>query len=189
MTTGCVILAGGKSSRMGTDKALLSIEDKNFIEKLCDTFSFFEEKIIARGDREVPDDITWTVIPDGYPYHGPIGGLHAALKTCQSEAVFVTACDTPLIKAAVYDRLLAEMTEDTDVVISVTEDGKYHPLCGIYRKNVGNIMEEQILGGNNRMMQVLNKVRVKYVDVNSEEFGLYNINTPEQYFFYISDGR
>lgn len=187
MTIGCVILAGGKSSRMGTDKALLSIEDKNFINKLCDTFSFFEEKIIASGDREVPADITWSTISDVYPYHGPIGGLHAALTNCLSEAVFVTACDNPLIKRAILDRLLIEMTEDTDVVITVTEDGKYHPLCGIYRKSVGKIMEEQILSGNNRMMHVLKKVRVKYLEVNSEEYGLYNINTPEQYACYIKN--
>ena len=185
MTIGCVILAGGKSSRMGTDKALLSIENHNFIQKLCETFSFFEEKIIARGDKEKTVDVTWSVISDIYPHHGPIGGLHAALQACQSEALFCAACDTPLIKRAIYDRLAMEMTEDTDVVIPVTEDGKYHPLCGIYRKTVGNIMEEQILGGNNRMMQVLKKVRTKYVNINSIEYGIYNINTPEQYNLYI----
>ena len=185
MTTGCVILAGGRSSRMGTDKALLSIEDKNFIVKLCDTFSFFEEKIIGRGDREVQADVVWKVIPDVYPHHGPIGGLHAALVCCQADALFVTACDTPLLHSAIYDKLRSKMTENVDVVIAVTEDGKYHPLCGIYRKSVGKIMEEQILGGNNRMMQVLKKVRVEYVEVRAEEYGLYNINTPEQYALYI----
>jgi len=185
MIIGCVILAGGRSSRTGTDKAILPIENKSFIHILCDTFSFFEEKIIAGGDREFPADIAWTLIPDAYSCHGPIGGLHAALKYCQSNALFVTACDTPLMKAAVYDRLCQEMTEETDVVIAVTEDGKYHPLCGIYRKSVGKIIEEQILSGNNKMMQVLKKVRVKYVDMNTEEYGLYNINTPEQYALYI----
>ena len=185
MTTGCVILAGGRSSRMGTDKALLSIKNKNFIETLCQSFSFFEEKMIARGDLDMPDPITWKVIPDCYPYHGPIGGLHAALKHCLSEAVFVTACDTPLIDKAIYDRLREEMDEETDAVIVVTEDGKYHPLCGIYKKSGEKIMEEQILSGNNRMMQVLRKIRTKYVDINAKEYGLYNINTPEQYNLYI----
>ena len=185
MKTGCVILAGGQSSRMGSDKALLAIENHNFIQKLCDTFSFFEEKIIARGDKEAPTNITWSVISDVYPQRGPIGGLHAALKSCHSEVLFSVACDNPLLTKAIYERLAEEMDSETDAVIAVTEDGKYHPLCGLYRKSVGNIMEEHILCGNNRMMQVLKKVRTKYVDVNSEEYGLYNINTPEQYALYI----
>lgn len=185
MTTGCVILAGGKSSRMGTDKALLSIEGKNFINRICDTFSFFTERMIARGDKEEPAFITWSVIPDVYPYHGPIGGLHAALSSCQSEALFCAACDTPLIEKKIYDRLAVEMTEEIDVVIAVTEDGKYHPLCGIYRKSVGKIMEEQILAGNNKMMSVLKRVRVKYVEIDSKTYGLYNINTPEDLAKYI----
>lgn len=181
MTIGCVILAGGKSSRMGRDKALLVIENKTFLEKLCDSFSFFEEKMIAGGDREVIKDITWKVIPDCHPYHGPIGGLHAALKHCLSEVVFAIACDTPLIEKAIYERLIKEMDEETDAVIVVTEDGKCHPLCGIYRKSVQKIVEDQIISGNNRMMHLLKKIRTKYVDVNSKEYGLYNINTPEDH--------
>ena len=181
MTTGCVILAGGNSSRMGRDKALLVIENKTFLEKLGDSFSFFEEKLIAGGEREGTDNITWKWIPDYYPYHGPLGGVHAALKCCRSETMFVVACDTPLIERTVYDRLIKEMDAETDAAIAVTEDGKCHPLCGIYKKSVEKILEEQILSGNNRMMHVLKKIRTKYVDVKSKEYGLYNINTLEEY--------
>ena len=90
MTTGCVILAGGKSSRMGTDKALLTIENTNFIKKLCTEFDFLEEKIIARGNRAEIAESTWSVIPDVYPDHGPIGGLHAALNSCRSDNSIIT---------------------------------------------------------------------------------------------------
>ena len=55
MTTGCVILAGGRSSRMGTDKALLSIKNKNFIETLCHSFSFFEEQNINKSFKDLED--------------------------------------------------------------------------------------------------------------------------------------
>jgi molybdopterin-guanine dinucleotide biosynthesis protein A len=95
--------------------------------------------------------------------------------------MFVVACDTPLIERTVYDRLIKEMDEETDAAIAVTEDGNCHPLCGIYKKSVEKILEEQILSGNNRMMHVLKKIRTKYVDVKSKEYGLYNINTPEEY--------
>ena len=181
MTTGCVILAGGNSSRMGRDKALLMIENKSFIDTLSDNFSFFEEKFIAGGGREAAGNHTWKRIPDCYPHHGPIGGVHAALKHCLSEAVFVIACDIPLVEKAIYERLIREMDEETDAVIAVTEDGKYHPLCGIYKKSVEKMIEEQIFSGNNKMMQLLKKIRTKYVEVNSKEYGLYNINTPGEY--------
>ena len=73
MTTGCVILAGGKSSRMGTDKAFLPLNGKKFIEVLTEEFRFFEEKIIVRGNDDEISDITWPVISDIYLNCGPIG--------------------------------------------------------------------------------------------------------------------
>ena len=185
MTTGCVILAGGKSSRMGHDKALLPIDNENFIKRLSEKFSFFEEKIIARGNRDDIADITWPVVPDIYPDHGPIGGLHAALKNCRSEALFSVACDTPLIHVDVFWKLQEKMRDDVDADILVTEDGKYHPLCGIYKKQIADVMEEQILNDNNRIRHVLNKICVEYVELNSFEYGIYNINTPEDYVRYI----
>ena len=82
MKIGCIILAGGKSSRMGGDKALLEYEGKYFIEKIAEELSFFEEKIIARGNNSSLTEITdskWQVIPDIYLDHGPMGGMHAHL--------------------------------------------------------------------------------------------------------------
>lgn len=185
MKTGCVILAGGKSSRMGTDKALLPLGEKNFIEVLTEEFDFFEEKIINSGNGDKIRNVTWPVIADVYPYHGPIGGLHAALGSCRSETLFCAACDTPLLKKEAYRILKSQMTEEDDAVIAVTEDGRIHPLCGIYKKQVAEIMEEQMLSDNNRMMHLLKRIRVRYVELNSREYGILNINTPEEYARFI----
>ena len=97
MTVGCVILAGGKSSRMGTDKALLELNGKKFIEQISEELDWFEEKIIAHGNNRELSGTSWTLISDSYPNHGPIGGIHAALSVCQSDALFVVTCDIPLI--------------------------------------------------------------------------------------------
>ena len=185
MTTGCVILAGGKSSRMGTDKAFLPLNGKKFIEVLTEEFRFFEEKIIVRGNDDEISDITWPVISDIYLNCGPIGGLHAALHRWTSEALFCIACDTPLLKKEVYQILKNRMTEEDDAVIAITEDGRIHPLCGIYKKQTGKVMEEQILDGNNRMMRMLERIRVRYVELNSREYGILNINTQEEYERFI----
>ena len=195
MKIGCAILAGGKSSRMGTDKALLEFEGKQFITQIAEELSWFDERIIARGGNsrlEGELEREWTVIPDFYPDHGPIGGLHAALSACESDALFVVTCDMPLIESELVRELCNFMQETDfdekrvdayDVVISVGEGGKIHPLCGVYRKSVVPVLEEQILSGRNRVMEALKRLRVNYVTVDSPAGArqLANINTPQDY--------
>ena len=184
MKTGCVILAGGKSSRMGEDKALLEYKGKHFIEKIAEEMSFFEEKLIARGNNSDLTDITdlgWKVIPDIYPDHGPMGGMHAALKECESEAMFAVTCDIPLITEKLAMKICNEI-EDYDAVIAVTDDGKYHPLCGVYKKNLYKSMEEHLKMDYNRMMKVLEKCNLKYLELDAEESKqLTNVNTRKEY--------
>ena len=195
MKIGCAILAGGKSSRMGTDKALLEFEGKQFITQIAEKLSWFDERIIARGENsrfESALEREWAVIPDIYPEHGPIGGLHAALSSCESDALFVVTCDMPLIESGLV-RELCDLMQETDltgervdaydVIVSVGEGGKIHPLCGVYRKSVVPVLEEQIISDQNRVMAALKKLRVKYVTVDSPASArqLANINTPEDY--------
>ncbi len=195
MKIGCAILAGGKSSRMGTDKAFLEYDGKQFITQIAEELSWFDERIIARGgncgftgglERE------WMVIPDIFPEHGPIGGLHAALSSCESDALFVVTCDMPLIESGLVRKLCAfmqktdlreERVDAYDVIISVGDDGKVYPLCGVYRKSALSVLEEQILTDQNRVMAALRKLRVKYVTIDSpaESRQLANVNTPQEY--------
>lgn len=182
MMIGCAILAGGKSSRMGRDKALLEFDGTNFIKKISEELSGFEEKIIARGNASGIEQVDWAVVPDIYKEIGPIGGLHAVLSTCQSDAMFFVSCDMPLLQRNLVDYLCSFMDKETDAVISVSEDGRVHPLCGIYNKSVKDILEEQIQSGNYRMMALLDRLQVKYVKISSkEERQLSNINTPIDY--------
>lgn len=199
MNIGCGILAGGKSSRMGIDKALLELNGKKFIEQISEELAWFEEKIIAHGNNRELSDTNWTVISDIYPNHGPIGGIHAVLSVCKSDALFITTCDMPLIQSSLVHKLCDIMCESEkvskavdavtsvgikyDAVIAVEEDGKVHPLCGIYRKSALPILEEQILSGRNKMMAVLEKLNVKYVTIDSSIGAqqLLNINTPQDY--------
>lgn len=185
MKIGCIILAGGKSSRMGEDKALLEYEGKYFIKRIADELSFFDEKIIARGNNSRLAEITdssWQVIPDIYPDHGPMGGLHAALKECTSDAMFVATCDMPLITGGLVRQLCEAFDQKDDALIVVTSDGKYHPLCGIYRKEIYTSMEEYLKKDNNRMMAVLKNFHTKYFQLNEESSKqLANVNTREEY--------
>ena len=182
MKIGCAILAGGKSSRMGTDKALLEINGKNFIDILCEELDCFEEKIIARGNRSEIAAVSWEIISDIYPERGPMGGLHAVLAACSSDAMCCVSCDMPFLQISLVNELCEYLKDGIDAVIAVTTDGRKHPLCGVYRKSVLPILEEQILSDNNRMMAALDKMNVEYVCLDSKNSQqLKNINTPEDY--------
>lgn len=182
MKIGCVILAGGKSSRMGQDKALLEIEGKSFIEFISDEMSFFEEKLIARGNQNKISNSSWRIIPDIYLECGPIGGLHAALSVCDSDALCCVACDMPFVKRALTERLCEALQENYDAIVVKEKNGKVHPLYGVYRKATAEIFKMQILSGNNRIMTALEKMRVKYIVLEDKEVHqLRNVNTPEDY--------
>ena len=151
---------------------------------IAEELSFFEEKIIARGNNSTLLGITdssWKVIPDTYPDHGPMGGMHAALKACESDAMFAVSCDMPLITKKLAEKICNEM-EDYDAVIAVTDDGRYHPLCGVYKKNLYISMEEHLKIDYNRMMEVLKKCNLKYLYLDAlESRQLMNVNTREEY--------
>lgn len=185
MKTGCVILAGGKSSRMGKDKALLEFDGTNFIEKIAGELSFFEEKLIARGNNSSVTRLqkeSWKIIPDIYPEHGPMGGIHAALKECEAEQLFCVSCDMPFITGELAKWLCSRMEDGIDAVIAVTSDGKYHPLCGIYRKELCEIFETHLKQDKNRLMTVLGTCNVSYVQLDENiSKQLMNINTKSDY--------
>jgi molybdopterin-guanine dinucleotide biosynthesis protein A len=179
---GCAILAGGKSSRMGQDKALLTYGDTCFIQKLCEELDCFEEKYIARGSH--PDCVKedWMRVDDIYLERGPIGGIHAVLSTCTAEAIFFTSCDMPLLQRGLVEKICGFLEEETDAVIAVSADGRIHPLCGVYRKSVSALLEQQILSGNNRLMKALEQLQVVYLKLDDKESPLlWNINTREEY--------
>lgn len=185
---GCAILAGGKSSRMGQDKALLTYENTSFIQKLCDELAFFEEKYIARGSNPDCSQGEWKRVDDIYPDRGPIGGIHGVLSTCDSEAMFFVSCDMPLLQRDLVERFCELFDKDTDAVIAVSADGRTHPLCGVYRKSVVTLLERQILSGNNRLMNVLEQLQVVYIKLDEREsLQLKNINTQEEYCKFLEE--
>ena len=76
---GAVILCGGQSRRMGTCKALLTVEGEPVLHRLAGALSFFEERLLSANDAALGAGLSWTVVEDRFPGLGPGAGLHAAL--------------------------------------------------------------------------------------------------------------
>ncbi|MGI5963264.1 MAG: molybdenum cofactor guanylyltransferase [Lawsonibacter sp.] len=180
MTIGAALLAGGKSRRMGTDKARLEMKGESFLQRIAQELTGFEERILSVDCAERYPELEWTRAIDEIPSCGPLGGLYTVLKMCRSQALLVVSCDVPLYRAAFGYWLCEQLEEPWDAVVPVTQDGA-HPLCGVYRKRCAPVLERQILDGNYRIQGGLERLQTRFVEAGSWEGVLRNINTPEEY--------
>lgn len=181
---GAVILAGGGSRRMGRDKARLPFRAETFLEHISGELSGFDECLLSVADAVRYPVGALTVVRDQFPDSGAMGGICSALSACCSDALFVTACDTPLVTEGLARYLCAFLSPAVDAVVAETRDGRAHPLCAVYTKAAGAVFAEQIAAGNLRMRDALAHMRVKYAPLWHSAYpdeALTNINTPQEY--------
>jgi len=135
------VLAGGKSSRMKTDKAFLEIGGETFLTRAVKTFSTVCEnrvKIVLNKAQtnfieKLPADVPH--IFDVYENRGALGGIHAALSDCQSEWAIILAVDLPLVTSEAIENLsrIAFESKDFAAIVPIQTDGRPQPLCAVYR--------------------------------------------------------
>lgn len=131
----CIILSGGKSSRMGEDKALLQVGAKTIIEMMIDKLKPFCNEIIISADNvEKYSKFGYKVVPDKFKNSGPLAGIYSSLLESNTESNFVISCDLPLVSQNVIEKII-NTNSDKEIILPVT-DGKYHQLCGVYSKSV-----------------------------------------------------
>ena len=182
-----VILAGGRSTRMGSDKALLPHQGGRFIEAIHRRMEeLFEEVIVATGDTDRYDFLPCRRVTDLYHGMGALGGIHAALRASGPDKIFVVACDMPHLAPDLI-RHLCSLADGTDVVVPEGEGGLLEPLHAVYGKDVLPAVEDALRDGRCRVVSFFDRVRVRRVpleDVARIDPGLRvfrNINTPGEY--------
>ena len=182
-----VILAGGASSRMGSNKALLLHKGGRIIEKVYRVLAeLFEEVLLVTNNPELYPFIPCRKVPDIYSGRGVMAGVHAGLSQSREPSVFVAACDMPHLNGELI-RHLAALADGVDVVMPVTPGG-FEPLHAIYRKECLPVLEE-FLGGeeHRRVVSLFSRVRVREVSpeeiaaLDAEFTSFDNINTPGDY--------
>jgi FdhD protein len=182
-----VILAGGNSSRMKSNKALLPFSGELFIERIYRQLSaLFPEVVLVTNTPEYYRFLPCRMIPDEFPGQGSLAGIHAGLKQSKTEQVFVVACDMPYLNSELIRRMISK-APGSDVVIPES-DGGFEPLHAVYSKNCLPAMEEALKNGTRKIVDCFDwrKVRVLTKDeiaaVDPEFLSFRNINTPEEYF-------
>ena len=178
------ILAGGASSRMGTDKSQLRLANQTFTERIAATLLMLTDSVtvVGRSVGNLPS------VADIYPQWGALGGLHAALAACKREWAVVVACDLPFVTAELFSFLAAQRL-DHEAVVPLQSDDRPQPLAAFYR--VDPCLQratELIERGRRRPLDLLEVVKTRWVQfaelrnlTQSERFFV-NINTPEDYY-------
>jgi len=192
-----VILAGGYSKRMGSNKSLLEINGFTMIEHSHELLKqIFNNIIISTNEPELFEFIDSLRIKDIYPYLGPLAGIHAALSSVQSQKIFLVSCDMPFLQPSVINYLLKVQTEEMIVLPKARNRIEY--LCGIYNKNILPVVEnilkavtdaksrnEEVKNSALSMWNFVERVGAEIVDIEFERFYFndmfFNINTPEDF--------
>jgi molybdopterin-guanine dinucleotide biosynthesis protein A/molybdopterin converting factor small subunit len=181
-----VILAGGRSSRMGTPKSLLPFDGEPLIVHIVRTLEplFGEIIVVAAPNQELPP-IPARVVHDDVGYQGPVGGIYYGLRAAGGEGAFVTSCDSAFLNPALISHLVS-VRAGVDVVVPHW-DGRYQPLLAVYGHTVLPLLAAQLERGELRPVYLFDKVRTRLVeeeeirrfDPDGESF--FNMNTPADY--------
>jgi molybdenum cofactor guanylyltransferase len=180
-----VILAGGKSRRMGgSPKALLPFGGRPLIEHIAETLrSVFSDCLVVTNSPDLYASLGLPMVGDVFPDGGPLGGIYTGLRTATSDAAFCVACDMPFLSASLL-RYLAGRAGEADVVIPDAA-GELQTLHAVYAKACLPAMERRIRAGRLKIAGLFDDVRILRVPAAEvtrfadPDTAFMNLNTPE----------
>jgi len=190
MSTTGVILAGGKSSRMGQDKSLLTLNNRSLIQKVVSELEGIVDELLIVSNAENKYGFPHIKeISDIFPGMGPLAGIHAGLTAASGDYSFVTACDLPFFDGRLA-RFLLEQSEGFDIAVPRIEE-HLQPLFAVYSKECLAPIEVLLKKGIGKIINFYPEVRVNYVDedlikpIVDPNRVFFNVNTLSDYNFIL----
>ena len=180
------ILAGGRSSRMGTDKALLAFGGKSLLERALHTAAAVADAVFIVGPRE-PYGRYGDVVEDVFPDCGPLGGIHAALCRTQTELNLMLSVDTPLMSSDFLAWLVEQARASSELIVVPEALGGPQPLAAVYRRSLQAMAEQALKNGDYKIGHLFPLAPTRYiseVEVRAAGFSpmiFRNANTSEEY--------
>lgn len=162
MQTTAIILAGGESKRMGTDKALLEVDGTPLLEKAINLCKHTCDEIIISSNNIKHQKFAYPVVADEIKDCGPIGGILSCLKKSKTDWNFVISVDAAFVEPDFLQTLFSEFDE-FDAIVPLTKKGK-EPLIALYNKRCLPVMEQKLQAGDYKMHNLLHSVKTKFVD-------------------------
>ncbi len=178
------LVAGGKSSRMGSNKAFLDFHRQTLLARALAVLTGACGGAAIVGDPEVFAPYGHT-IPDLFPGCGPLAGIHAALLQSSADLNLMLAVDLPFVTEKLL-RFLLNTAETTDAIVTIPRIGNgFQPLCAVYRRGFASIAEQALQAGNYRINATFAGVSLRVIEESelvAEGFSeqcFFNVNTPE----------
>jgi len=179
-----IILCGGKSSRMGKNKALLKINNKYVISYVIDILQPFCDEIILSTNTSDLDFLGYKTVPDKFENIGPIAGILSSLLESKNNKNIILSCDTPFINGLLINELFSYL--HTHDVVLPELNGFLQPMTGVFKKDIIPTISTEIQNGNNIPPRIFEKCNLKKLKVESlaryyHEHLFFNINSPADF--------
>ena len=180
------VLAGGQSTRMGADKAFVQLEGCTLLARaLALAKSVTSDVRIVGSARKFA--AFGEVVEDEFPQHGPLAGIHAALRASSSELNLMLAVDMPFVEVPFLEYLFQEAARHESVMVTIPRAaGAWQTLCAIYRKPFADLAEQALRQGKNKIDPLFRETKIQILDepaLTKHNFSLNmfrNVNTPEE---------
>jgi molybdenum cofactor guanylyltransferase len=158
------VLAGGHSSRFGSDKALADIEGRPLIAHVVEQFGLWTNAVTVVADHLGKYDfLGFRTIADRQPHLGPVGGLLAALNDCPSQWLLLAACDALVLDSAAIDRLVGEPRADCQAIAFKGE--RWEPLPALFEKSVLSVVNDDVERGSRSLWRLIEGVRHRAIPI------------------------
>jgi molybdopterin-guanine dinucleotide biosynthesis protein A len=174
-----IIFAGGKSSRMGQDKALLPFAGyRTLAQYQYERLQLLFDKVYLSAKKN-KFDFPSLLITDRYEISSPLAGIVSIFETLEADEVFILSVDAPFVGKEVIEKLLEVNRENVDAVIAKSPNG-LQPLCGIYRRSLFPSTRQRLKENNHRLGHLLLDSNSHFVDFE-ENTPFVNLNYPHEY--------
>jgi len=167
-----IILAGGKSSRMNTDKGLVLFKDQPLIQYSINVLKEVCDQILISSNTDAYDRFGYQVVPDEIKDIGPVGGIYSCLKASGTHDNIILSCDTPFISLEFLHYLLKN-NQHALVAVPWFGNDKYEPISAYYHKKFASVLAENIERGNYKIPEIYKNVAVNKLRL-TQEHGFYS---------------
>lgn len=177
------ILAGGKSRRMGCNKALMELNNETMLARIIHSLSGCGPILVSASEKGIYEQYADNIVYDENRDIGPIEGIRRLVAESDSEYVFICAADMPFVNADIVTYISQFISSDYDCFV-IADEEHIHPLCAIYSKRILSAVNEAISEGRYRLTEILKRVRCKYISIEQTKLDkkvLKNVNTREEY--------
>lgn len=174
-----VVLAGGSSTRMGRDKALLMFKGKLFVELVAQEMHKVFQEVVISSNTSAYGFTGLPLVRDVYHEFGPLAGIHAAMCCASTPYIFSAPCDTPLLHSTLIQSILTHAAPD--YITTVKAQGSHHPLIALYPCGLRGTLGNFLAGGKRKVNEFLSTVPHRTVCLNAFGASLLNINTADDY--------